>query len=69
MDGSGVVLITLMVPVVNFSAAPSDAEEAKARATIADSLSFIRSRSILIEDDATLMRFLMKFNVLGAKNA
>jgi hypothetical protein len=31
-----------MVPVVIFSAAPSEAEETKAKATIADNLSFIK---------------------------
>jgi hypothetical protein len=31
-----------MVPVVSFSAAPIDAEEAKAKATIPDSFSFMR---------------------------
>ena len=53
-----------MVPVVNFSAATSEAEEAKAKATIADNFSFMVAKSEHIEDDATLMRFLMKFNIL-----
>jgi hypothetical protein len=42
-EGSGVGLYTLMVPVVNFSAAPSDNTElARANATIADNLIFMR---------------------------
>jgi hypothetical protein len=42
IEGSGVTLKTLMVPVVIFSAALSDAEEARAKATIADSFNFMR---------------------------
>jgi hypothetical protein len=41
IEGSGVVLITLIVLVVNFSAAPIDTEEARAKATIADNLIFM----------------------------
>ncbi len=42
MDGSGVTLKTSTVLVVNFSAAPREAELARAKATIADNLSFIK---------------------------
>ena len=41
IEGSGVVLITLMVPVVIFSAAPSEAELARAKAMIADIFNFM----------------------------
>ncbi len=53
MDGSGVTLTTSTVLVVNFSAAPSDAELASAKATIADNFSFMRSIHT-IEDDETI---------------
>ena len=66
MDGSGVVLITLIVLVVNFSAAPSDNELARAIATIAEIFSFMLTKTVNIKDDATLMRFLINFNTLGA---
>ena len=66
MDGSGVVLITLIVLVVNFSAAPSDNELARAIATIAEIFSFMLTKTVNIKDDATLMRFLINFNILGA---
>ena len=66
MDGSGVVLVTLIVLVVNFSAAPSDNELARAIATIAEIFSFMLTKSVNIKDDATLMRFLINFNILGA---
>jgi hypothetical protein len=56
IEGRGVVLITLIVPVDIFSAAPSDAEEANAKATIADNLSFIEFKSKQIVDDATLRK-------------
>ncbi len=55
-----------MVLVVNFSAAPSDVELAIAKATIADNFSFMVTKSEHIEDDATLMRFLINFNILDA---
>ena len=41
IDGRGVVLITLMVPVLNFSAAPIDEEVARIKAPIADHFNFI----------------------------
>jgi len=41
IEGSGVVLITLMVPVVSFSAAPRDAELTRAKAKITVNLSFM----------------------------
>ena len=66
MDGSGVVLITLIVLVVNFSTAPSDNELARAIATIAEIFSFMLTKTVNIKDDATLMRFLINFNILGA---
>ena len=66
MDGSGVALITLIVLVVNFSAAPSDNELARAIATIAEIFSFMFTKTVNIKDDATLMRFLINFNILGA---
>ena len=66
IDGSGVALYTLIVLVVNFSAAPSDAEKARAKTTIADNLSFMVTKSENIEDVATLMRFLINFNMLAA---
>ena len=65
MDGSGVVLITLIVLVVNFSAAPSDNELARAIATIAEIFSFMVTESENIEDVTTLMRFLINFNMLA----
>ncbi len=64
-EGNGVALYTLMVLVVNFSAAPSDAEEARAIAMIVDNLIFMVTNSEHIEDDATLMRFLINFNMLA----
>jgi hypothetical protein len=42
IEGSGVVLITLIVLVVIFSAAPIDAEEARAKTTIAVNFRFMR---------------------------
>ena len=42
IDGSGVVLITLIVPVLYFSAAPIDEEVARTKATIADNFNFIK---------------------------
>jgi hypothetical protein len=56
IEGRGVTLKTLMVPVVIFSAAPSEAEEARAKATIADNLSFMSFKSKRIRDDATLRK-------------
>jgi hypothetical protein len=54
------------VLVVNFSAAPIDTEEARAKATIAEIFSFMVTKSENIEDVATLMRFLINFNMLAA---
>ena len=68
IEGSGVVLTTLIVPVVNFSAAPSDAEVARARATIADSFNFMRFKSKRIEDVATLRKHRININTLGTLN-
>jgi len=41
IEGSGVVLMILIVLVVNFSAAPSEAELARAKAMIADIFNFM----------------------------
>jgi hypothetical protein len=62
IEGSGVVLITVIVPVVIFSAAPSDTELAKANATIADNLIFMRQIPCVFEDVETLMKIRMNFN-------
>ncbi len=64
MEGSGVVLITLMVPVDNFSAAPRDAELARAKATIADNLSFINIKPDQVDDCETLSKLQINFNEL-----
>ncbi len=64
-EGNGVALYTLMVLVVNFSAAPSDAEEARAIAMIVEIFSFMVRKSEHVEDVATLMRFLINFNMLA----
>ena len=69
IEGSGVTLKTLMVPVVIFSAAPIDAEEARAKATIPDSFSFMRFKSKRIKDDATLKKHRINFNTLSTLNA
>jgi len=66
MDGRGVVLITLIILVVIFSAASSDAEVAKAKAMIADNFSFIFTKSKPIQEARTVMVFLIKFNILCA---
>jgi hypothetical protein len=49
------VLKTSTVLVVNFSAAPSDAELARAKATTADNFSFMRSIHT-VEDDETIRK-------------
>jgi hypothetical protein len=56
IEGRGVVFTTLIVLVVNFSAAPSDTDETRAKATIADNLSFMKFISKRIKDDATLRK-------------
>jgi hypothetical protein len=58
MDGRGVVLITLIILVVIFSAASSDAEVAMAKAMI--------TKSEPIQEAKTVMVFLIKFNILCA---
>ena len=58
-----------MVPVVIFSAALSEAEKAKAKATIADNLSFMRFKSERIKDHATLRKHRININTIGTLKA
>ena len=52
-----------MVLVVTLSAALRDAELARAKATIADNLSFMNVNSKGFKDVVTLVGFLTKFNI------
>jgi hypothetical protein len=61
--------VTVSSLIILSAAYRDDVEEARAKATIADSFSFMRFKSKRIKDDATLRKHRINFNTLSTLNA